>query len=201
VGVVAFNDAPEVLAFPTAVRGRIREAIATLSPGGSTAIGDALAAALHLGERAVAKTRAPDAHRATASEVGRLVSIVLLSDGVQDAGLLQPLQAAKIARAVGVRVYTVALGSRSGWQIPTDLGGVLIGPPDIPTLRAIAIITRGSFTATANATVLRRAYTRLGRQLGRTHKQTEISSMFLAVSAVLLVAAGVLSSLWSPRLP
>lgn len=45
--------------------------------------------------------------------------VLLLTDGEQNAGDLEPLQAAEIARALGVRVYTIGLGSDGVVSSPT----------------------------------------------------------------------------------
>ena len=41
-------------------------------------------------------------------------AIVLLSDGAQNRGILQPAQAAHLAKAAGVRIYPVSLGTPNG---------------------------------------------------------------------------------------
>ena len=45
------------------------------------------------------------------------------------------------------------------------------------------------------------AYAKLGSKLGRKPAKTEVTYAFLAGAAGLLVAAGLLSGAWSPRLP
>ena len=74
-------------------------------------------------------------------------------------------------------------------------------PPDPATLRAIAETTGGKFYEAQNAGSLHSAYSKLGSSLGRAPGKTEVTYAFLAGAAGLLVAAGFLSALWSPRLP
>jgi hypothetical protein len=74
-------------------------------------------------------------------------------------------------------------------------------PPDPATLRAIADRTGGEFFAAQSAKSLQSAYKKLGSRLGRKPGRSEITYGFLAAAALLLVAAGLLSALWSPRLP
>jgi Ca-activated chloride channel homolog len=74
-------------------------------------------------------------------------------------------------------------------------------PPDPATLRAIAETTGGKFYEAKNAGSLHSAYSKLGSSLGRTPGKTEVTYAFLAGAAGLLAAAGLLSALWSPRLP
>jgi Ca-activated chloride channel homolog len=220
VGLIAFAGEPAVAAPPTADHELVREALDTIRwyPSfGGTAIGDALAEAVRLGHQAViaesgnlaAETTAPP----SASARG-LVSILFLSDGAQTRGDLQPLQGAERARAAGIPVYTIALGTPNGtldfgfrppgaFSGPTPLGpGRRVPvPPDPVTLRAIADRTGGEFFAARSADSLQAAYKKLGSRLGRKPGRTEITYAFLAAAAGLLVAAGLLSASWSPRLP
>ncbi len=214
VGLIAFAGDPAVATPPTTNHDLVRKSLDTIQwfPSfGGTAIGDALAAAVKLGQQAVtgdngnlasASTAAPD------TPTHGLVSILFLSDGAQTRGQLEPSQGADLAKAAGIPVYTVALGTPNG---SLDLnGGGFSGPfggnripvpPDPETLRAIAVRTGGQFFAAQSAKSLQSAYSKLGSHLGRKPGRSEITYGFLAAAAMLLVAAGVLSALWSPRLP
>jgi Ca-activated chloride channel family protein len=74
-------------------------------------------------------------------------------------------------------------------------------PPDPATLRAIADRTEGEFFAARSAESLQAAYKKLGSRLGRKPGETEITYVFLAVAAGLLIGAGLLAARLSPRLP
>jgi Ca-activated chloride channel homolog len=218
VGLIAFAGDPAVAAPPTADHGLVREALDTLQwyPSfGGTAIGDALAEAVRLGQQAVGAGNGNLAS-VTAAPSGQtrgLVSILFLSDGAQTRGELQPLDGAERARAAGIPVYTVALGTpngtlRFGFNRPPQgfPGGFGQGrrvpvPPDPDTLRAIANRTGGQFFAARDAKSLNSAYSKLGSRLARKPGKTEITYGFLAGAAALLIAAGLLSATWSPRLP
>jgi Ca-activated chloride channel family protein len=196
----------------------VREALDTLQwyPSfGGTAIGDALAEAVRLGQQAVGAGNGNLAS-VTAAPSGQtrgLVSILFLSDGAQTRGELLPLDGAERARAAGIPVYTVALGTpngtlRFGFNRPPQgfPGGFGQGrrvpvPPDPDTLRAIANRTGGQFFAARDAKSLNSAYSKLGSRLARKPGKTEITYGFLAGAAALLIAAGLLSAAWSPRLP
>ena len=215
VGLIAFAGDPAVAAPPTTNHDLVRKSLDTIEwfPSfGGTAIGDALAAAVKLGQQAVSGESGNLASSTTAApdtQTRGLVSILFLSDGAQTRGELEPLQGAERAKVAGIPVYTVALGTPSG---ALYLGGGFPGagpfgghrvpvPPDPATLRAIADRTGGEFFAAQSAKSLQAAYKRLGSRLGRKPGESEITYGFLAGAALLLVAAGLLSALWSPRLP
>lgn len=214
VGLIAFAGDPAVAAPPTTNHDLVRKALDTIEwfPSfGGTAIGDALAAAVTLGQQAAGGQNGSLAAAVAAGQNAQtkgLVSILFLSDGAQTRGDLEPLEGADRARAAGVPVYTVALGTPNGTLNfgggggPSPFGDRRVPvPPDPATLKAIADRTGGQFFAAQSAKSLQAAYSKLGSRLGRKPGKSEITYGFLAVAASLLLAAGVLSALWSPRLP
>jgi Ca-activated chloride channel homolog len=218
VGLIAFAGDPAVAAPPTTDHGLVRQALDTLEwyPSfGGTAIGDALAEAVRLGQEAVGVGNGNLASVTTAAKQSThgLVSILFLSDGAQTRGALLPLQGADKAKAAGIPVYTVALGTPNGTlqfgggQAPQGFPGGLgfsrrvPVPPDPATLRAIANHTGGQFFEARSSKSLRAAYSSLGSRLGRKPGTSEITFAFLVAAAGLLIGAGILSAAWSPRLP
>jgi Ca-activated chloride channel family protein len=218
VGLIAFAGDPAVAAPPTTDHGLVREALDTLQwyPSfGGTAIGDALAEAVRVGQEAVGGGNGNLASFSAAppDQAHGLVSILFLSDGAQTRGELLPLDGADRARAAGIPVYTVALGTPNGtlhfgFQRPPQgfpggfgQGRTVPVPPDPDTLRAIANRTGGQFFAAHDAKTLKAAYSKLGSRLGRKPGKSEIAYGFLAAAAALLVGAVLLSAAWSPRLP
>ena len=218
VGLIAFAGDPAVANPPTTNHDLVRRSLDTIEwfPSfGGTAIGDALAAAVKLGQQAVSGESGSLASVTTAApntQTRGLVSILFLSDGAQTRGDLEHLAGADLAKAVGIPVYTVALGTPGGTLdfgggggypgSPPPFGGRRVPvPPDPDTLRAIANRTGGEFFAAQSAKSLQSAYGKLGSSLGRKPGKSEITYVFLAAAAFLLLAAGLLSALWSPRLP
>lgn len=99
-----------------------------------TAIGNAIAASVN---------------RLAGSEAASRV-VVLLTDGVSNAGEIHPLTAAGVAKARGIRVYTVGAGSESGGQIarrrPDGSVDIVRAPGiDEETLRKVADATGGRY--------------------------------------------------------
>lgn len=211
VGLIVFAGEPQVAAPVTTDHALVRQSLDQLdfSGFGGTAIGDAIAEAVALGQQAVPESRPSTngttiAYRTSAAAPPRsLVSILFLSDGSQTRGELSPADGAQRAKAAGYPVYTVALGTPNG-VLRRSFGSfrrTIPVPPDPATLRAIAQTTGGTFVAARTADSLQAAYKQLGSSLGRDPGRTEITYAFLAAAAGLLVAAGLLSALWSPRLP
>jgi Ca-activated chloride channel homolog len=217
VGLIAFAGEPAVATPPTTDHRLVREALDTIQwfPSfGGTAIGDALAEAVRVGQQAVLDedgNLASVTVAAPTTSARGLVSILFLSDGAQHQGVLQPLEGAALAQEAGMPVYTVALGTPHGTVPGFDSGPFGGGgffeperipvPPDPVTLRAIADQTGGEFTDARTAEVLTKAYEELGSNLGRTEEDKEVTYAFLLAAAGLLLGAGVLASAWSPRLP
>ena len=195
-GLVEFSSVPEVLAEPTRDRQAVRDAIGYLTPDAGTAIGDGLDISTRLVQATLTRAGVrPDAN-------GKLpAAIVLLSDGSQNRGTLQPLEAARKARAAGIRVYTVALGTPKGVVKFGfgPFGETIPVPPDPPTMRAIARTTGGeSFTA-KSAERLQDVYRKLGSSIGRRRETRDIGSWFLGAAALLLVASLAAGRAVAPR--
>jgi Ca-activated chloride channel homolog len=221
VGLVVFAGEAQVAAPPTGDHELVEQSIDEIGEFqtfGGTAIGDALAAAVELVQQSLPEVRQTIALRAApADETKGLASILFLSDGAQTRGTLMPFEGADRAKAAGIPVYTVALGTPEGTVTgqfgfgpggpppgaPQGFGGerTIPVPPDPETLRQIAETTGGKFTEARTADVLEQTYEELGSSLGRTPGETEVTFIFLAGAGILLLAAGVLSALWSPRFP
>ena len=206
VGVVTFSSEAYVAAPLTQDRELVEEAIDFLYPGRGTAIGDALGRSVELARSAAAQPEGADAPPATlpADEPDEpSTAILLLSDGAQTAGVLQPLQGAQRAKAASIPVYTVALGTDEG-TVTFDRFGIsrtIPVPPDPVTLEQIADETDGEFYAAATGARLNEVYERLGSQIGRYETEREVTNVLGAAAAALLLGAGLLAGLWFPRLP
>jgi Ca-activated chloride channel family protein len=203
VALIVFSGEVHVAAPPTTDHALVRQSIDAIGMWGfsGTAIGDAIVRAVEVGERAVGD----DAVLASLSAAQRepaargLVSIVFLSDGRQNRGVIPPMEGAARAKAAGIPVHTIALGTPGGVMRGSGWGFRAV--PDPATLRAIAQATGGEFYEARNAKSLTAAYEKLGSSLGRSPGRSEVTYAFLAGAAALLVAAGLVSARWAPRLP
>jgi Ca-activated chloride channel homolog len=132
------------------------------------------------------------------------VAILLLSDGANTTGRVQPLEAAGRAQELGVPVYTIALGTAEGVVEIQDArrGTVRVRvPPDEETLRQIARTTGGEHFSAATASDLRTVYQQIGSHIGFDQVPQEVTVAFAALAAALLTAGGSLSLWWFNRFP
>jgi Ca-activated chloride channel family protein len=185
VGLVAYADGPHTVVRPTQDRAEVKNTLETLQAEGGTATGDALASALDaLGQRG---KKAPPA------------AIVLLSDGASQSGR-DPDTVAQSAKAAGVPIYTVALGTPDG-VVQTPDGQLLQVPPDPEALRQIAQTSGGRAFTAQDADALDSVYETLGSRIGTKKEKREISAGFAAAGLLLLGGALFTSLRWRGRLP
>lgn len=126
-----------------AVRSQLQGAAVGLA-GTETAIGDAIAVAVKRLANLPAQARV----------------VVLLTDGVNNAGNITPLDAANAAKAAGVRVYTIGIGATE-MSIPDLFGTRTVNPSadlDEGMLRTIAGQTGGRYFRATDADQLADAY-------------------------------------------
>ena len=77
--------------------------------------------------------------------------IILLTDGINNAGMIDPLTAAEIAKLYGIRVYTIGVGSKGSVPYPmrSPMGGVTYQMVDLPVdevlLNQMAEMTGGRY--------------------------------------------------------
>jgi Ca-activated chloride channel family protein len=191
VGLVTFSDKVQVLGQPTTDHQVIHTALDVLSPKGGTALGDGVGAAVKIIVDTLAEQgvhRDPNQYLPGA--------IVLESDGAQNRGHLTSFAAAELARTTGVRIYGVALGSRSAYiKEGQGLFAVRIHvPPDRGVVGLLARESGGQAYDASNARTLNQIYKHLGTTLGRRYQPKEITSWFELAAAIFLVAA-----IWTAR--
>lgn len=150
VGLIVFGDRAYALTPMTrdleTVREQLQDTVVGL-PGRATAIGDAIALAA---KRLSAQPDGQQAGQPSAQQAEQRV-LILLTDGVHTPGTLDPIQAAELAKAVRMRIHTIAFG---GYGAGISVFGLPIRAPssdrlvDEEGLKRIAEITGGrSFSA------------------------------------------------------
>lgn len=159
-----------------------------------TAIGLGIATAINALENSTAKRK----------------SIILLTDGVNNSGLITPLEAAKIARSKNIRIYTVGIGSTGKAMVPkySDGSGPFVSVDihlDEEILKKIADITGGSYFYAHNEISLKQNYDKINdlveneKIVTKITKIEYISKYFLFLSFVLLFIELILR-LWLLRI-
>jgi Ca-activated chloride channel homolog len=232
ISVVAFASTTRTLVRPTTDRAAVRAALDALQAEGGTAMGDAIARGVEIAEAVQAEPAAtPTPVAATATPAGAPAAgvgvpqiptlekppaaILLLSDGANTDGRTSPVEAARMARAAGIPVYTIALGTPDGvLEVPVAPGLPGLGggrgripvrrievPPDERTLRQVAEITGGQFFSAPSAGDLRAVYRDIGSRIGFEYERQEVTFAFAGAGAALLIAAGALSLAWFQRVP
>lgn len=127
--------------------------VSTRSEDG-TAIGDAISLA-------VEKLNALDARQ---KEKVKSKVIILLTDGENNAGELEPIQAAELAETMGIKIYTIGVGTKGEAPVPvTDVFGrstVQMMPVNIDeaTLEKVASITGGKYFRATDTDSLKAIY-------------------------------------------
>jgi Ca-activated chloride channel homolog len=185
VGVVSFATRAAVGVAPTADRELVTTALDTLKPGEGTAIGDAVALSVRVGQPQGKGVEAPPR------------AIVLISDGKQDGGRINPVEAAQQAKRQGIPVYTVLVGTSEGVvqeNLPGGLRRIIHVPPSPETLQQVASDSGGQFFRALDAEQLSKVYDDLGSRLGSRDQDREITDVFAALAAGLLLVSGLTSA-------
>lgn len=89
--------------------------------------------------------------------------VILLTDGSNNRGDISPLTAANIAKSLGIRVYTIAIGSKTMAPYPMQVAGTIQyvnmrADVDVETLSEIASTADGQFYRATNTAELKKIY-------------------------------------------
>ncbi len=217
VGLVAYSDSALLVQPPTRQRREVLAAIDRLQLQGGTAIGDGIAVALAalfpdreveveppaggaqpLGLHRAAKRSLADMEPVPPGS-DRSAAIVLLSDGQNTLGP-DPMRAARLAAARGIRIYTVGYGTKEG-EITGNEGYTVRVRLDEETLRQIAEVTRAEYFRAADAQQLAGIYQGLQGRLVVEEKDTEVTALFAGAAGLLLLTGLGLSLWWFGREP
>lgn len=115
--------------------------------GNATAIGDAIG----MGVRTLRE-------RPTGSRV-----LILLTDGEDNASSIPPLEAAKLAKQYGIRIYTIGIGKKGLVPFPNQMGGygMVEVSIDEELLKKIAQETGGQYFSATNKKMLDSVYAKI----------------------------------------
>jgi Ca-activated chloride channel family protein len=144
---------------------------------------------------------------------GKSKVVLLLTDGVNNQGLVDPRTAAQAAEAFGVRVYTVGVGTEGEARIPTGLTSsgyryeMLPVKIDEPLLTDIAARTGGKYFRAKDSEALKRIFQQVDRlertpvDIVRYTKADERTMPFIALGLILLAVELWISGSLVVRVP
>jgi Ca-activated chloride channel family protein len=130
--------------------------------------------------------------------------IVLMTDGGNNSGKIDPITAAKAARALGVKIYTIGLGNREIVQAMGLPPGFL---PDEDTLQEIAQMTGGKYYRADNAEKFKAIYAEIDKLekteavINKFAQFEELFPWFVAGGLALLLVEVALGQTVFRRLP
>lgn len=216
IGVVSFSDNAQVVMAPTLDHAGLVAAIDRLKPQKSTALGRAIVVSVDALFEGTDKgpsdpdeddtTSAPGPGRTprpspTSLPEGQFAaaSIVLLTDGENNVSP-PPLTVIQEAVKRGIRVYTVGVGTAQG-AVVTNEGRSIRSELDEATLKQIAEASKARYYNAQTESDLQQVYEHLATELVLRDERSEITVLFAALAAALLLLAGCFSLLWFNRLP
>jgi Ca-activated chloride channel family protein len=188
IGMVTFARYADNISPPTldheALLGLLEQVgIVAMPTEDGTAIGDAIVRAIDLLGEADG-----------ASKV-----MILLTDGSYNAGEVEPLVAAQIAGAYGIKIYAIGAGTRGTalMPVPAADGGTDYRPSEVTideaTLEQIAQLTDGRYFRATDAAALRSIYAEIdrlekARNVAEHHQRyVEVYPLVVALGLILLV--------------
>ena len=139
--------------------------------------------------------------------------IILLSDGINNFGEVPPLVAAKAARSLGVKIYTIGIASKGQTPFPDkDEYGHKVYKMvridvDEDTLKKIADATGGEYYRATDLASLKESYRTIDKlekvelELSASEERKDIFGVFLIWALALLVLDAVLSNTFLRRIP
>jgi len=200
IGLVAFageamTQVPVTTDYPVLERAVQELKIGILEDG--TAIGSGLATAVNR------LRRAPDKSKV----------VVLLTDGENNRGTVDPRTAARAAASLGVKVYTIGVGSEGQAAVPTGRGPgglryeVLPVRIDEVLLKEIAEVTGGRYFRAKDADALGQIFGQIDRlektpiQVTRYVRYDELTQPFVLVALIALGFELLLAATIAVRVP
>jgi Ca-activated chloride channel family protein len=167
IGLVAFAGAPYLISPLTLDHDWLQQNLERVSVGGvddGTAIGSAIATAVNRLRDSNAKSKI----------------VILLTDGMNNAGKISPMAAAEAAKALGVKIYTIAVGVRGEAPVPVkDQFGntrLVMAKVDVDekTLQAVSALTGAAFYRATDTDSLKRIY----EQINQLEKTAQVAERF-----------------------
>ena len=200
IGIVAFAGRPYLVSPLTMDQEFLGKRVASVKMGqveDGTAIGSAIASAVSHLRDSTAKSKI----------------VILLTDGVNNAGAVNPLTAAEAGKALGIKIYSIGTGTQGEAPVPQRdfFGGQQLKMVkveiDEDMLRKTADITGGQYFRATDTDSLKKIYESINQLEKTTHKlkkyqqYDELYLWFLAPGLSLMLLELVLNQTIFRRLP
>ncbi len=200
LGVVAFAGRPYLVSPLTMDQEFLAKRVATVKMGqveDGTAIGSAIASSVSHLKDSAAKSRI----------------VILLTDGVNNAGAVNPLTAAEAAKSLAIKIYTIGAGTRGEAPVPVQDGfgrthlQTMKVEIDEEVLQKVAEATGGQYFRATDTDSLEKIYESINqlekttRKLKKYQQYDELYLWFLAPGLSLMLLELVLSQTRFRRLP
>ena len=138
--------------------------------------------------------------------------VILLTDGSNNAGEISPLTSAEIAKSLGIRIYTIGVGTNNVAPYPIPVGGGVqyVNIPveiDGKTLAEIAQKTDGSYYRATNNSELKRIYSDIDKlersklNVKKFSKRYEAFQPYAILALLTLLAEILLRMTYFRRIP
>ena len=205
IGVVAFSDGGISVQAPTDNREKTLATIERLVPRRGTSVGNGILVSLNTiaidaGDPPILNTSSLTTPQTpTTAPQGWYPSavIVLLSDGENNENP-DPILAADLAADLGVRIYSIGIGSVNGAILDIE-GFSVLSQLNEPMLQEISNISGGEYYNAGNEDELRRIYNDLEPRLTIKPEEIEMTSIFAGIAILVFLVGGALSLLWFGR--
>lgn len=173
IGIITFETGATTAAYLTPYKENAIKKLQSIAvKNGKTAIGDGLSLGIDMA------TSIPNKKKI----------VILLSDGVNNAGTISPAEAILFAQNNKIQVYSIGLGSTE----PIILGYDWFGNPqyselDEATLSTIAEETGGKYFKSVDEKTLDEIYKNISEDIKREKEETNIKDYFFFATLILLL--------------
>jgi Ca-activated chloride channel family protein len=173
VGVVLFETGAGTVSYLTPVKEKTINSISSIQQGtGATAIGDGVSLGIDMVSSILDKKRV----------------IILLSDGIQNSGLVSPEQAIEYAIRNNVQIHTIGIGSENPVYLRDDIyGESQYAELDETTLRNISESTGGNYFKSVDEQTLNEIFLELSSNMEYETELSTIRDWFIGSAIGILV--------------
>ncbi len=169
-GIVTFESGATTAAYLSPYKERVIEKLRSIAPKqGKTAIGDGLSMGIDMASSIPNKKKV----------------VILLSDGVNNAGVISPSEAVGFAKANNIQVYTIGMGSKGKVVLGYDwFGRPQYAELDEKTLQSIAQGTGGKYFKSVDDKTLDEIYRNISQDIKREKEETNIKDWFFLAALI-----------------